>query len=233
MTTADDNKKETQLRQSGLRFVGAITASVTHELNNILGIVDQNAGLLDDLLNAAEEGTPLSAERVDKVADKLAHHAARGAQIIKRLNAFAHSVDHDRQLIDLGEVADHMVALMTRFATLKKVSLKTEGASVTIDSSPFHVRQLLYVLIKRALEVSASGDTIVVETASWQQGGKLTVAGPVLESDSSEDKCLLELLLETVSGVCTQEHVEGGTTTEVVFPARGPEVAPDVSGQKD
>ena len=39
-----DSKEE-----AGLRFFGMMTASVSHEIKNVLAIINENAGLMSDL----------------------------------------------------------------------------------------------------------------------------------------------------------------------------------------
>ena len=42
MTGRNDQTDEQLLRERSLAFFGAITASVSHELNNVISILDQN-----------------------------------------------------------------------------------------------------------------------------------------------------------------------------------------------
>lgn len=47
-------------------FIARMT--VSHELKNVLAIVNENAGLLDDLLLLAAKGKPLNPERLQRLA---------------------------------------------------------------------------------------------------------------------------------------------------------------------
>ena len=57
-------------------FIGKITASATHEIRNVLAIVKESAGLIDDLMQAAVTRGPLDGDRVLKATD--AHRRAGG-----------------------------------------------------------------------------------------------------------------------------------------------------------
>ena len=41
-------------RQNGFAFFGAITASLSHELNNVLATIKELSGLLEDLVHAVK-----------------------------------------------------------------------------------------------------------------------------------------------------------------------------------
>ena len=49
MPTDKNNKTADQPVHSTLGFMGEITASVTHELSNVIGTIEQIAGLIGDL----------------------------------------------------------------------------------------------------------------------------------------------------------------------------------------
>ena len=50
------------IRQSsakpGLQFFGKVSASIAHEIKNVLAIINENAGLLEDLTFAARKERP-------------------------------------------------------------------------------------------------------------------------------------------------------------------------------
>ena len=55
----------------GLQFFGKMTASISHEIKNTLAIMNENAGLLEDLSILAERGRPLDLERVKRIAGQV------------------------------------------------------------------------------------------------------------------------------------------------------------------
>ena len=46
------------LGESGLRFFGKISASISHEIKNAIAVMNENAGLIKDLIMMAERGRP-------------------------------------------------------------------------------------------------------------------------------------------------------------------------------
>jgi len=65
-----DSEQERLLKDEGLAFFGAITASISHELNNVIAIIDQSAGLLNDLLAGAQYGRPITNEKLERISKK-------------------------------------------------------------------------------------------------------------------------------------------------------------------
>ena len=45
--------------ESGLQFFGKMTASISHEIKNVLAIINENAGLLEDLALMADRGAEI------------------------------------------------------------------------------------------------------------------------------------------------------------------------------
>ncbi len=52
--------------ECGLQCFGSISASISHELKNALAIINENAGLLEDLSFMAEKGLPLDPVEAEK-----------------------------------------------------------------------------------------------------------------------------------------------------------------------
>ncbi len=61
-------ENENMLAQAGLRFFGKMSASATHEIKNTLAIINESAGLLEDLSLMAQKGQPMSIPRVNDIS---------------------------------------------------------------------------------------------------------------------------------------------------------------------
>jgi len=135
---------------AGLSFFGKITASTTHELNNALGIINENAGLLEDLMLLQEQGAEVDSARWITIANRITAQVDRADGITRRLNEFAHSIDGDAVPVNVGLFLEQVTALSVRllaeYAVKAEVSPSTE--SVEITTAPF----LFLHLIGRCLE---------------------------------------------------------------------------------
>ena len=112
----------TQHPQTEIAFFGRITAGVTHELKNVLAIINEASGLMQDLMTLSKE-TPAYHDRFQKALTSIKGQIQRGQNLIAKLNQFAHTPDVNIRAVDLFDAAGHLVALSQRFAALKNVTL--------------------------------------------------------------------------------------------------------------
>ena len=69
-----------------LAFFGKIGADVSHDMRNVLSIVGENAGLLDDQLALAESGKALDYEKLKKLSARITRQVTRGTQTMERFS---------------------------------------------------------------------------------------------------------------------------------------------------
>jgi len=147
-----------------VQFFGRVSASVSHEIKNVLAIVNETAGLLEDLSLMAEQGIPLDPARLKALSGKIKKQVRRADKIVKNMNRFAHSADSPRQDVDLGETLTLMCALVERVATMSGVTLqpKLPGQPVKVVTAPFVLNHILWMCLETAIHAAGAGHTIDV-----------------------------------------------------------------------
>ena len=170
--------KEQLLREKGFGFFGAITASLSHEINNVFAIVNELSGLLDDFFYAAEQGRPLDVEKLKGTTQRIAAQVDRGQKVVKRLNGFAHTVDDEQTTIVLNETVEAITALCRRFGMLRRVELETRlpEASPRIEGSAFDLQHIIYRCIDIVLSASNQGDVVQIDVEPQGDGARLVFA---------------------------------------------------------
>lgn len=158
-----------------LEVFAGISAVVTHDLKNTLAIINENAGLLDDLACMAGEDAGVSTVRVRTAVEKISQQVARSNTIIKNLNRFAHSGDAPVAQAAVAELLHLMVALTGRKAAMRNVSVKIEegGAQARIETSLFALEALLYRVLTHLYSTIPAGTGIVL--AAEQDASGLTI----------------------------------------------------------
>jgi signal transduction histidine kinase len=220
MNTPDDNDEKTLLLQTGLAFFGTITASVSHELNNVISIIDQTNGLLEDLIAGAESGTPVTVEKLERVVTSIQKHAARGLKIITRLNKFAHSIDEPVREYDLNETVRNLADLAARFAGLKRVALEVNFAEepLTVTGNPFFAQQALFAAIRLLLDDAPRTEVIVISTSMGESGVRVTVKNTTPGVSAEEfDTPFVRSLLDQARGAVDIKTEESGTVFRFSF----------------
>lgn len=133
----------------GLKFFGRITASISHELKNALSIVNENAGLLQDLALLADSRGGLDIERVKALSASIGRQVKRTDNIIRNLNKFAHTVDFEIKTFDLQEYLEVIAAVSARLLAARSVTLKVTPAeqNVSLTTSPFFLMYLIWYMV--------------------------------------------------------------------------------------
>ena len=163
------------IAQEGLRFFGRISASISHEIKNVLAILNENAGLLEDLILMSEKGMPLNTERIKSVAATMKNQIKRGDLITKNMNTFAHSIDEPLLKVDVYETLELIVALTKRFADMHEVKLELLDlpAKSAISTSPFFLKNLIYRCIDYA--INSTGEDRTVHISTQKEGNAILI----------------------------------------------------------
>jgi C4-dicarboxylate-specific signal transduction histidine kinase len=224
-------------------FMGKVAASLSHEIKNTLAIINESAGLMGDLLrNDAPEGWP-SYSRFTDLLTSIEEQVQRSANIVKRLNQFAHSMDKPLADLDLNETVRQTVMLAQRFATLSRVNLEMilDSKPLQIHSDPFRLLYVIFGLIERAINCSPkegevrvkterSGEMLQVTvtdqgTAEADEIRALVSVSPSAEDEPGEsDLTILVQTMRALGGTIAAEQVaETGNKIVLSFPERLPE----------
>jgi len=242
-----DKKVEELSRVKEIGFMGKVAASLSHEIKNTLAIINESAGLMGDLLrkDAPKDWPPYS--RLTNLLASIEEQIQRSADIVKRLNQFAHSMDKSLVDLDLNELVRQITTLARRFARLRGVQLEVEAApeALLINSDPFRVQYVVFGFIERALwrcspnqtkvtlACSPSGDmaqVIVKDQGSpegdWLREQIAAALSPTGRSPGEKDPelSILALTMAELGGSVEIEEV-GKTGNKVIlsFPPKMPD----------
>ncbi len=145
-------RNEQILAKTGMGFWGRMSASATHEIKNSLAIINENAGLLEDLALIAEKGLPLATERVKDISHRLAKQVQRADRILKKLNHLSHSVDLAREMIDLEKTTRFVLDLAGRIVEMQGVVVKIRSpiSPLVVDTNRFYLQNAIWRAIDTA-----------------------------------------------------------------------------------
>jgi signal transduction histidine kinase len=219
MTNDEKDKQGHSVLDDGLAFFGAITASVSHELNNVMSIIDQTAGLLQDMIAAEREGIPINIDRVAGVVGTVQTQAERGLGVIRRLNRFSHSADEARVEFDVAEVLGNLVELCQRLAELKYVQLRLRSSPerLKLVGSPFFVQAAVFRSLRLALDAAERNDTVDVSAEANGNGVLVRLNCPRRIDTSHGDVAALRLVAGYVNARMKIKNEGHGTVVEVAF----------------
>jgi hypothetical protein len=149
-------KNNQMVEMTGMGFFGMMSASATHEIKNALAIINENAGLLEDLTLMAEKGQPLALERVKDISHKVTRQVQRADLVLKKLNRLSHSVDLPREIVDLEKTTDFVLDLAARIIEIRGVVVKMRPplTPMLVDTHLFYLQNLIWRAIDMACRVT-------------------------------------------------------------------------------
>ncbi len=202
-----------------LVLFGRMTASISHEINNVMAIVNELAGLQNDLLLGIEEGMDVDPQRFATISEDIQKQIQRGEGIVKRLNRSAHSLDAPVSEFDLAVVLDDTVTIAQRLASVKGVTLNLHPSDgpLSIMSSRFIVQQALFAYLELAFNSLESGSTVEIECRKQESRVDVYLTGDApIQTDGQKDRLsdLLQLAY-TIQGKV--EHPSDNNRLSMVF----------------
>jgi C4-dicarboxylate-specific signal transduction histidine kinase len=162
----------------GLAFFGVIVAGQSHEVINVLNIINELTGLQKDILLAAGSG-PVDVGRLSGIADKIEEQVTRGVKIVSEVNRFAHSIDVPVAVFDLRELLDRVTFLAERIARMQRTRLASsaQGPPVMMEGNPFLLQQIVFNCIDMAVASASDQGTVSVSCRGESDAAEITIAG--------------------------------------------------------
>lgn len=205
--------------REGLAFFGALAASVTHELNNVLSTVDQVSGLLGDLVTGAAAGGAVDPRRLATLRGRIDRQVRRGIEIVQHLNSFAHSLDDPAGPFEAADLLEDLIVLSGRLADLERVRL---GRGVWEEwrgnGDAFLLQQGTFEALRWILAGSAEGDEIQVGLRRDGAVGVVSISGTARIDEHDADEAL-ERLARVMQAMGGEHRIErraaGGTVVEL------------------
>ncbi|MBI1182439.1 MAG: PAS domain S-box protein [Alphaproteobacteria bacterium] len=157
--TEKHRAEEALLHAQKLESLGQLTGGIAHDFNNLLGVISGNLELLREQLDA--KGDQLS------YIEASLRSVRRGAELSKRLLAFARKQPLKPELTNLNELVDSMTTILRR--TLgETINVEPRLAShpwpVLID--PGQMENVLLNLALNARDAMPQGGRLLLETAN-------------------------------------------------------------------
>jgi len=151
---------------ASLQFFSKITSTATHELNNYLGIINENAGLLEDLGLMTKQGNPPDTDKWIQICQKIGAQVRRTHETIQSLNNFSHSADYAMTAVNPDNLLSLIVSLSTRILSEKKVTAEfiPSQKPMEIHTRPFLFLQLMGSCLIYARDHAVQDETIFIRT---------------------------------------------------------------------
>ncbi len=161
-----DNKRLEVLHKveytAKMASVGRLAAGVAHEINNPLAIINEKAGLLDDILLASEDFPYKS--KFQKTVKPILDSVERCARITQRLLRFAKHIDIRREQIQLEYLLREVLSFLDKECTYRSIDVivDVQDGVALIESDRGRLQQVFLNIINNAIGAVDDGGRIHV-----------------------------------------------------------------------
>ncbi|MHB1298561.1 MAG: hybrid sensor histidine kinase/response regulator [Gemmatimonadaceae bacterium] len=155
-----------------LETVGRLAGGVAHDFNNLLTAILGNVALM--------RGSVVAMPEVRSDLEEIAQSAQRGAELTRRLLAFARRQIIEPRVLDLGAQVRGLQRLLHRLLG-EDVTLRLESAPAlsVVRADPTALEQALVNLVVNARDAMPAGGTLTIRTCDAPiDGGELSMGVP-------------------------------------------------------
>lgn len=184
------------------KFMGSVTALSMHEMQNILAIIRESAGLMGDILRVNAKVDFKHRPNMERTLEHITTHVMRGKALLEATSRLAHSPDDDLvEGCDLAVYARVVALLSERLARLKGAAVEFVPAtsSMLISVGALNVLMVGYQAVQWAVGNGTQNGVIRLEAHKGQDCHSLVIIPPADVVPESEGLKLLEGLLDSGS----------------------------------
>lgn len=179
-------KHEQLVEAEKLASLGRIAAGVAHEINNPLAIINEKAGLMQDILEISEDFP--NKEKFSNLIDGIIGSVNRCRVITHRLLGFARKMDIIIKPFDLNESLKEVKEFLETEILLKNIRFEMdlmEGLP-EINNDKDQLEQVFLNIIKNAIDAVEENGLIIVSTKMMDENTvqvSITDNGPGIPED--------------------------------------------------
>ncbi|MFN3307025.1 MAG: hypothetical protein ACK42Z_07555 [Candidatus Kapaibacteriota bacterium] len=139
-------------------------------MNNIVAIINELNGNIEDKIRTFENIGPTKVEKVAILLNKIAKQLDRAKSLTKSLNRFTHSVDSEIENVDIAQLVKDSISLFRIFVKLSNANIVENYTcqSHIIRTNPFLLFILLFKCVWYILQEIDNQRNIVLSTAEGE-----------------------------------------------------------------
>jgi signal transduction histidine kinase len=162
-----------------LAFFGRVNASISHELKNIMAIISETAGLLEDLSEMASAGGAIAPDMLENCTGSIVEEIQRGFSVIRQMNRFAHSVDTPSASVNLMDLLELAINLSRYLSHCGKTMLHPcQGEEPVVSTAPFLLQAIFYQALVHTFKRTGPDAQIEISILSLGDSGwRVTFSG--------------------------------------------------------
>lgn len=193
-----------------LSLFGRTNRLISHELKNILAIISETLGLIDELVELSETGMKLEPRKLRSLSESVIEEVERANSIIRNMNTFAHSIDEFMREVDISRILTLMIELSKLDSASKNTKRRlVDSEPCIIYTSPLFLENLIYHVLNFSLHEAGPENEIRISFDSGDDGVRIIFSGiasniiaefPTKKEDLLAEVLSAKVLLDTTVG---------------------------------
>lgn len=145
-----------------LQYFRTMLPSHSHEAKNVLAVINENAGLMDDYILMAQKGKALNLERLSSLAATIRKQVVRLNGLITDVRQAAEGIENHTQEICLVNHARQVSELLSKKAATRSIRFQVSARKepILIHAKPVLLLHMLWVCLDYAMGASNRGSQI-------------------------------------------------------------------------
>jgi two-component system NtrC family sensor kinase len=169
--------------------IGRMAAGVAHEINNPLAIINEKAGLLEDIINHSDNFP--HREKIHGLVNSITGSVDRCSKVTRRLLGFSKKMEDSREVIILGELIREVAGFMTSEINHRNIHVlyKIAADIPTLESDRGQLQQIFLNILSNAVAAVDNGGRIDIAITQINQDSvavDITDDGVGISEDSLE-----------------------------------------------
>lgn len=158
-------------------FMGRLTASAMHEIQNVLAGVKESAGLLDDLLALSRNEAFPDKDKFRKTLSGIQDLVDRGTRLASEVNRLGHASQAEAAPVELGDVVRRTVFLAHRITQARRMTFVQAQAPRTVARlAPLEAMRALFLVMEGLTERLPQRSCVTVTEGIFQGRPALRLA---------------------------------------------------------
>lgn len=167
--------------------IGRMAAGVAHEINNPMAIINENAGLMKDLIESSDAYP--HREKMLRLIGSIAHSVDRCSRVTHRLLGFARRIDKGHEQIDLRELIEEVAGFQSTEISHRGIELKydIEPDLPRVECDRSELQQVFLNIINNAVVAVPDHGRIDISGAARADGSVVIAISDNGEGISEEN----------------------------------------------
>lgn len=149
-----------------MALIGRLAASVSHEINNPLQIIENQAGWISELIEDEQAGRPSDLKEYRDAADKIRTHVRRAKTITHKLLGFSRAGESVSTSTSINHLINETVSFLENEARNQQIELRVnlQRNLPRIMTDPSQLQQVFLNIVNNAIDAIRRDGVITIDT---------------------------------------------------------------------